>query len=262
MKVSIIMPVYNTGNILKKTIKSILNQTFKDYELLLIDDGSTDLSGDICDSFAATDSRVRVFHKQNGGICSARNYGILQAQGEYVAFCDHDDVYNPELLQKVYCTLIQTKADVVKYRYQEIYNNATKEIEKISDNIEIITSFKDNIFKLNAIGYFVTVWSFVYRREWLIKTGVLFDTKQKHGGEDYDFNVKLIPYIKCMAILPDILYYHYIWDDLSTSSKMYEDVAVHFLKTQKLLNNVADIINADISIQKKIFFALLFTMYH
>ena len=75
------MPVYNTGNILKKTIKSILNQTFKDYELLLIDDGSTDLSGDICDSFAATDSRVRVFHKQNGGICSARNYDILQAQG-------------------------------------------------------------------------------------------------------------------------------------------------------------------------------------
>ena len=251
MKVSIIMPVYNTGNILKKTIKSILNQTFKDYELLLIDDGSTDLSGDICDSFAATDSRVRVFHKQNGGICSARNYGILQAQGEYVAFCDHDDVYNPELLQKVYCTLIQTKADVVKYRYQEIYNNATKEIEKISDNIEIITSFKDNIFKLNAIGYFFTVWSFVYRREWLIKTGVLFDTKQKHGGEDYDFNVKLIPYIKCMAILPDILYYHYIWDDLSTSSKMYEDIAVHFLYTQILLNDIAILINANIKTQKK-----------
>lgn len=251
MKVSIIMPVYNTGEILKKTINSILNQTFNDYELLLIDDGSTDLSGEICDSFATTDSRVRVFHKENGGICSARNYGILQAQGEYIAFCDHDDIYHPELLQKVYRTLVQTKADVVKYRYQEIFNNAIKGIEKISDNIEIITSFKDNIFKLNAIGYFVTVWSFVYRREWLIKTGVLFDTKQKHGGEDFDFNVKLIPYIKCMAVMPDILYFHYIWDNLSTSSKMYEDIAVHFLDTQELLNNIAVLINANLKTQRK-----------
>ena len=90
-KISVIVPVYNAEKYLHRCIDSILNQTFPDFELLLIDDGSKDQSGEICDEYAKKDSRVKVFHKENGGVSSARNVGIDNAVGEYICFCDSDD---------------------------------------------------------------------------------------------------------------------------------------------------------------------------
>lgn len=88
---SIIVPVYNVESYLSKCIKSVLSQSLSDYELLLIDDGSTDASGKICDEFGQDNSRIRVFHKKNGGVSSARNLGIEKANGEFVSFLDSDD---------------------------------------------------------------------------------------------------------------------------------------------------------------------------
>lgn len=85
--VSCIIPVYNTAKYLHRCIDSVLSQTFTDWEMLLIDDGSTDTSGFICDEYAAKDKRIRVFHKENGGISSARNVGLNHAQGEWILFC-------------------------------------------------------------------------------------------------------------------------------------------------------------------------------
>ena len=89
--ISIIVPVYNTEKYLHRCIDSVLAQTYQDFELLLIDDGSKDSSGAICDEYAAQDTRVRVFHKENGGVSSARNVGLDLAQGEWVTFVDSDD---------------------------------------------------------------------------------------------------------------------------------------------------------------------------
>lgn len=89
--VSCIIPVYNTQKYLPRCIESVLAQTFVDWEMLLIDDGSTDASGSICDEYAAKDERIRVFHKENGGISSARNLGLNYAQGEWIFFVDSDD---------------------------------------------------------------------------------------------------------------------------------------------------------------------------
>ena len=89
--ISVIVPVYNTEKYLDECIQSILNQSFTDFELLLIDDGSTDRSGAICDQYAAKDERVRVFHTENGGVSSARNVGLDEAKGEWIAFVDSDD---------------------------------------------------------------------------------------------------------------------------------------------------------------------------
>ena len=91
-KISIIVPVYNVEQYLRRCIDSILNQSFADFELLLIDDGSKDKSGAICDEYAAKDSRIRVFHKENGGVSSARNIGLENARGEWLSFIDGDDV--------------------------------------------------------------------------------------------------------------------------------------------------------------------------
>ena len=88
--ISIIMPVYNSEKYIEKTINSILSQSYSNFELLLIDDGSKDESGMICDKYAAKDERVRVVHKKNEGICATRNVGLSMARGEYIAFCDND----------------------------------------------------------------------------------------------------------------------------------------------------------------------------
>ena len=94
-ELSIIVPVYNVALYLNRCVDSILNQTYSDFELLLIDDGSTDISGVICDEYAVSDNRVKVIHKDNGGVSSARNVGINNSQGKYIMFCDSDDFVHP-----------------------------------------------------------------------------------------------------------------------------------------------------------------------
>lgn len=111
--ISIIVPVYNTEKYLDRCIQSILAQTYTNFELLLIDDGSTDSSGAICDSYAEQDSRVRVFHKPNGGVSSARNMGLDNALGEWIIFCDSDDWIDAEMYEQMYNAAIQNKVDMV-----------------------------------------------------------------------------------------------------------------------------------------------------
>ena len=99
MSVSVIVPVYNTAQYLPGCLDSILVQTFKDFELLLVDDGSTDDSPAICDAYAAKDKRIRVFHRQNGGVSAARNLGVEQATGKWICYVDSDDEVKPDYLE-------------------------------------------------------------------------------------------------------------------------------------------------------------------
>lgn len=96
--ISVIIPVYNAQKVLSEAIESVLNQSYRNFELLLIDDGSTDASPSICDSFASKDHRVRVIHKKNGGVSSARNCGLDAAKGEFISFVDNDDLLYPDFL--------------------------------------------------------------------------------------------------------------------------------------------------------------------
>lgn len=116
-KISVIVPVYNTEKYLRRCVDSILAQTFTDFELLLIDDGSTDTSGAICDEYASADSRVRVFHKPNGGVSSARNLGLDNAQGEWIAFADSDDYVEHDWLSSM-VSLIHADCDLVCCGFQ------------------------------------------------------------------------------------------------------------------------------------------------
>ena len=110
-EISVIVPVYRAESFLRKCTDSILNQTFQDLELLLIDDGSPDHSGALCDQIAKEDPRVRVFHKDNGGVSSARNLGMTQANGQYFAFADSDDWLPPDALETLYTALTAAGAD-------------------------------------------------------------------------------------------------------------------------------------------------------
>ena len=140
-KISVIVPVYNSEKYLHRCIDSILAQTFIDFELLLVNDGSKDNSGKICNEYAAKDSRVRVFHKQNGGVSSARNLGLNNAKGEWVTFVDSDDWVKPDYLYSMVC---QSDADMVMSSFEII-----DEVEKWDNSIE------NRIFNKNEIKQFI-----------------------------------------------------------------------------------------------------------
>ena len=110
-KISIIVPIYNVEKYLDKCVNSILSQTFSDFELILVDDGSPDNCGRMCDDWAQRDSRIVVYHKQNGGISDTRNYGIDRAKGEYLTFIDPDDYIESTYLEYLYIQAMNNAAD-------------------------------------------------------------------------------------------------------------------------------------------------------
>lgn len=112
--ISIVMPVYNAERFLARSVDSVLAQTFTDFELLLIDDGSSDSSPNLCDAYAKKDARIKAFHKENGGTSSARNMGIELAEGDYIGFMDNDDYIFPYAYEKLYEKVVAADADVVK----------------------------------------------------------------------------------------------------------------------------------------------------
>ena len=111
-KVSVIVPVYNTEKYLERCMKSILNQTLKDIEIIMVDDGSKEECAKLCDKFAAEDSRVRVIHKENGGLGFARNTGLSESKGEYVGFVDSDDYIEPLMCEELYTSAVKNDADM------------------------------------------------------------------------------------------------------------------------------------------------------
>lgn len=121
--VSIIIPVYNTEQHLQKCLDSVINQTYHNIEIILIDDGSTDNSGKICDDYAKKDDRVKVYHQKNSGVSCARNLGLDVAQGEYISFIDSDDYIDCELLQQVVSKVRHQEFDIIIFGYNEIKAN-------------------------------------------------------------------------------------------------------------------------------------------
>ncbi len=209
MKVSIIMPVYNSEQYLEQAVNSILEQDFSDYELILVDDGSQDGSGAICDRFGETSDHVRVIHKQNGGICSARNAGLRAAEGEYIGFCDNDDAVMPGFLKKPYEAAAETGADIVRFRRKRIVTqNGETLFESTTGGTERFvfsgSQIRDNYLKIKRYGG--GVWTGLYRTEMLRKNGIVFNEDMKVGVEDLFFNVQCLKCCRKIVLLPETLY--------------------------------------------------------
>lgn len=168
--ISVIVPIYKTEKFLEKCVNSILQQTYKDLEVILVDDGSPDGCGEICDAYAQKDSRVRVIHKENGGRSSARNAGIECAQGEYLAFVDSDDWIDPEMYETLLRLAKETDADIAEcsYRFYRPWKTENKVLDgentgKISvySNVEALEKlyFGPQLFSEIAI----MVWNKLYK---------------------------------------------------------------------------------------------------
>lgn len=180
-KISVIVPVYDTEKYLRRCIDSILAQTFTDFELLLIDDGSKDSSGAICDEYAAKDSRVRVFHKENGGVSSARNVGLDNMRGEWVTFADSDDWVRPQWLQ---CFMnCDDEYDLVEQGFEtDCANKQKNKLYGIAFDGKVEAGLIE-LFRNNCLGY---LWVKRFRASIIRRHALRFDCKL-HFQEDEVF---------------------------------------------------------------------------
>ena len=223
VKISVIMPVYNTGHFLRHAIDSILSQSLKEIELVLVDDGSSDGSQLICDEYAAKDHRVQVIHQKNGGICNARNAALKMVKGDFVAFSDHDDEYLPGFLEDAYNKAVETGADVVKVSKKVLVTNngflVKERSNRLPDTIWNQNNIRDNYFNLFDKLKINCVWDSLFRRDFLLNNNLFFDEYYRFGGEDYDITARYLPYISKIAMMSKQYYVHYDRIGVSTSSK-------------------------------------------
>ncbi len=203
--ISVIVPVYKVEKYLCRCIDSILNQTYKNLEIILVDDGSPDSCGNICDDYALRDSRIKVVHKENGGLSSARNAGIDIAEGEYLSFIDSDDYIAPEFIERLYKLCIDNNADIA----QCAFLSTDKDDEKW-DNLSTFTKVFTNeemLYNLYNQLYVPTVVAVTKLYKKTVFDNVRFPFKKVY--EDEATSYKLIYNAKRIVVVDEKLYFYY-----------------------------------------------------
>ena len=217
MKVSVIVPVYNVQDYLAKCIESIINQTFEDFELILIDDGSTDSSGKMCDDYALSDKRIKVIHQKNGGLSAARNAGLDIAKGDYVIFVDSDDYIHREMLSVMTAKSIEEHSDLTLCNYYFVDSQGkTIEHDSLIEKETLIS--KDSLFELLSKEWLPAVvpWNKLYRRS--IFDNLRYPVGKRH--EDEFISHRIIEKSEKILLIPQFFYF-YLQRDNSLSKGQF-----------------------------------------
>ena len=248
--ISVIVPVYKAEKYLPACLDSLLAQTYQNFELLLVDDGSPDKCWGILQQYAARDARVRIFRKENGGVSSARNFGLRQAKGEYIGFVDSDDFVAPQYLEWMHCALQQTNTELAVCGYRKVPKEADPVgIAPAAEKPEIKTfslaEYSFDYTQCEAANQYV--WRILYKRS--LCRELYFD-EQLFIGEDTFFFVQVLLQAKGLALVKAPLYFYRIWPEsacqrpftqkhytaVETWSRIYEMTQ----QTDPLLKNSAE----------------------
>lgn len=211
-KISVIVAVYNAEKTLDRLAQSLVSQTLTDFEVLLIDDGSSDSSGSICDKYAQQDQRFKVFHKANEGIGSTRQFGIDRASGEYTIHADSDDWVEPDYLEKLYDKAVETGADMVVCDYVEETHKSTRYCKQeiiIDDGKSLLHAF----FKLHGGS-----WNKLIKRSAYQNAGIMYMDGLEYG-EDKLFNLQLVIAGIAVSYLPAALYHYDVSANLKSAAR-------------------------------------------
>ena len=199
--ISVIVPVYNVESYVAECIESIQNQTYMNLEIILVNDGSTDASGDICDQYAAYDERIQVIHKENAGVSAARNTGIESANGDYIGFVDSDDYIAPTMYEDMLKLMAEHDLDIIECT--AFRNNGDTNIEGCNDgSLEIFN--RDEALRMAMYDCFVAVWSQLYKRR--VISDVRFPVGRKF--EDSAVSYLFIANTKRVGHINRCLYYY------------------------------------------------------
>lgn len=252
--VSVIVPVYKVEQVVKNCIESILNQTFTDFELILVDDGSPDNSGRICDEYAKKDDRVIVIHKENGGVSSARNVGIDKAKGKYICFVDSDDFVETDYLYEL-VSCAENTGNFVLCGFSNVldYNNVNKSSVLLDISEKLCKTNINNYAKLAECNFISQPWNKIYMTR-IIKENKLRMPENISLGEDMIF---VFNYLNCVkdndiTVINEPLYNYYVGSDSSLVNKYRIDL---FSTTVFLNNELSDIfVNWNLSVENRRFF--------
>lgn len=258
--ISVIVPIYKVQDYLKECIESIINQTYSDIEVILVDDGSPDRCPQMCDEWAKRDSRIRVVHKKNGGLSSARNAGLDVAKGEYISFVDSDDFICKDALENLYNRIKDDKSIGITsgliYRYQDGSINNFKDQWLCSKEIVIPSS--EFLLETMSQKTSYTVWNKLYRRD------VIGNTRFREGrnNEDtlfmYDLGKNIAILNVCMVEIPHYVYYYrYREDSICTTAKI--PLAIDILGNYELM--MEDCKNTNSRLYDVLYFSYVRTLY-
>ena len=277
MKYSVIIPVYNVENYLSRCIDSLLAQNYVDLEILLIDNGSKDQSGQICEDYAAQFSNITAYHIPNKGVGSARNFGLSKAKGEFICFMDADDYLVGNLFSDVESQL-DSQLDLLVFSY---YNSIEKNLSEIDRSAKILptegkkdkSDFIALFQELCLTDMMYTVWNKIYRREFLEEHQIVFESYEL--GEDVRFNLNVYQHVNAVLLVKSC-YYVYISgridsamgqynpnrmnyqleelgkvDQLMTSWNIHDDQFIDQIKARILMSNIQNVSKQKMSLSKK-----------
>lgn len=203
--ISVIVPVYNVEKYLSRCLNSLINQTYEKLEIILIDDGSTDQSGCLCDEYSRKDKRIKVFHKKNGGLSSARNLGLKYASGNYISFVDSDDWLMLDTYEYMMKLICEKQADVVQCGFCRTNKNI--KVPKIKEQIKEYYNkdVEQYYMKYSTKTGSYSVWKFLYKKE------LIEEIKFREGkiNEDIDFNYKVLSKCKKLIVSNQTKYFYF-----------------------------------------------------
>ena len=201
--ISIVVPIYNVEIYLEKCIETILNQTYKNIEIILVDDGSTDSCKDIADEYVKKDKRIKVIHKENGGLSDARNAGIKIAKGRYICFVDSDDYIEKNYIKILYETIIRNNADISICSYKNVYIDGSQKEDRtktqVCNNIEAIRELFTKARNIETV-----TWNKMYKIDLFLHNKIEFPKGKLH--EDNFTTYKLFYFSNKIAYVDEILY--------------------------------------------------------
>lgn len=234
--ISVIVPVYNVEKYIEKSVNSIIKQKYKNIEILLIDDGSTDNSGIICDELEKIDSRIRTFHKENGGLSDARNYGLSKCKGKFVCFVDSDDCIDCEMIEVLYNLINSEKADIAVCEFKIVYDGDGEIYSQDENTIIKVYDSKEALIELVNLksGFAPNVCNKLFKKA-LFTSDCLFPKGKLY--EDMIVTSRVIGKSSKVAYINKKLYYYY---QRGTSiTNVYNDKELDHIKmSMEMLNYI------------------------
>ncbi|MGE7614593.1 glycosyltransferase [Paenibacillus sp. NPDC101420] len=238
-RISLVVPIYKVEDCLDRCVQSLINQTYSNIEIILVNDGSPDNCPMMCDYFANRDQRVKVIHKKNGGLSEARNYGMNLAIGEYVLFVDSDDYIELDTCEKFVEIINNNSVDVIVGSAKKIeYNSVGIMHHSLLDNREVMTGKKFLIEELKENTMHMAVWLNMYKREFLLEHNLKFKIGLLHEDEQFTPRV----FLKANSVIStNIIFYNYVIRDSSITRKGdLSNNGVHIVQTCHELSIIYD----------------------
>ena len=223
-KVSVLMPAYNAEKYIGKAIESVVNQTFPDWELVIVDDCSSDRTLELCEDYAERDARIKIYKQEvNSGISKTKNSALFKAEGKYIAFCDDDDFMDKDTLQDNVTLIEKNDSQVVRWSYRTVRINEVDEVVSVK---EIVCEDGEYNSRSEIFGNYKNVhttlscdWTGLYANAFLRNHSISFNDSFLFGGEDTEFNVRVLRHIEKMTMNSKCYYNWYVRKKHSTTEK-------------------------------------------